>query len=170
MSSHKSLSCLYNDLSMKWNKLLNLHHEISNKIYKIKNIKKIMQKLSDNFPPDYGHLCKKYEIELACLEIKLEEVDKKMHDLWNEMENIFKITKNNSKLKRIKKIEKKQLEKEICSICFEQHDIKQVVTTNCNHIFGKQCLHQLILYNFDNSIETTCPCCRNDKIDFTIYC
>jgi hypothetical protein len=170
MLSHKLLSDSYNCLSNKWNRLRVIHYEISNKVYKIKNIKKIMQNLSGDFPPNYDDLCKKNEIEIACLEIKLEELDKKMHDLWDEMENIFKITKKNSKLKKITKLEKKHLEKEICSICFEQHDVKQLVSTNCNHIFGKQCLNQLIVYNYDNCIETACPCCRNNKIEFTIYC
>ena len=69
----------------------------------------------------------------------------------------------------ISKLQKRQLEREICSICCSEHNIKQLVTTNCGHTFGKCCFSNLLDYNYDNNIEIVCPCCRNDKIELIRY-
>ena len=42
-----------------------------------------------------------------------------------------------------------------CPICFENlRSSKDIVTTNCNHIFHKDCLDSWLIYS------NTCPCCR----------
>ena len=48
------------------------------------------------FPSNYLVLCDKYEVEIAELEIKINDIDKNMQKLWDKMESIFKITKQNS--------------------------------------------------------------------------
>jgi len=103
------------------------------------------------------------------LELQSDEIDKSSNNLWRKMESLFKITKNNSKYKKITKIEKRRLERETCAICFEEHDIKQIVTTSCGHVFGKRCISQILEHNYDNDIDFKCPCCRNDKVELTRY-
>uniref|UniRef100_A0A6C0ESV6 RING-type domain-containing protein n=1 Tax=viral metagenome TaxID=1070528 RepID=A0A6C0ESV6_9ZZZZ len=175
MFSLKSLGDTYDKYNKSWNSLLSRYKECSNTIYKLQNIKSHMKKFDkqgfckDSFPSNYLRLCDKYEIEIAELEIRANDIDKNMQKLWDKMESIFKITKQNSKLTKITKLQKRQLERETCSICYEQHNIKQLVTTNCGHTFGKCCFSQLIDYTFDNCTDIVCPCCRNDKIELTRY-
>jgi hypothetical protein len=111
----------------------------------------------------------KFELEIALLTIKKEELDNTMTKLWDEMEGLFKITKQKSKLKKISQLQKRQLERVTCCICYESHTVKQLVTTSCGHTFGKCCLSKMFEYNYDNYIENVCPCCRNNNIELTRY-
>lgn len=129
MLSIKSLEDAYEPISKEWNNLQRVYEQHSNKMYKLKNIKTCMDKFSANgcrdpFPKNYLYLCEKFEVELAVLQLKKDEVDKKMKMLWVDMEWVFKITSKNSKLKKITPLERRNLEREICSICYEQHMIK----------------------------------------------
>ena len=175
MLSIKSLENAYEPISKEWNNLQRVYNECSNKMYKLKNIKTCMDKFVENgfcndpFPKNYLYLSNKFEVEIALLQLKRDEVDKQMKLLWRDMEGVFKITSKNSKLKKITPLEKRNLEREICSICYEQHTIKQVVTTNCGHTFGKCCLTEMLGHNYDNEIDIVCPCCRNDRIEIVRY-
>lgn len=165
----------YETLSKKWNKQRQEYYESTNKIDRMTNMRKFTEIsfkgyfCEDMITSNFLYLRRKYEVELAILELKRHAIDKSRDKLWREMENLFKITKNNSKYKKISKIEKRRLERETCAICYEEHDIKQIVTTCCGHVFGKRCISKILVHNYDNYIDFKCPCCRNDKVDLTRY-
>uniref|UniRef100_A0A6C0E3K3 RING-type domain-containing protein n=1 Tax=viral metagenome TaxID=1070528 RepID=A0A6C0E3K3_9ZZZZ len=175
MLSIKSLEEIYEPRSKEWDSLRLLYDECSNQIYRLQNIKRHMDKFTKNgfcddpFPKNYLYLCNKFEVEIAILQVKRDEVDKQRKLLWRDMEGLFKITPKNSKLKKITPLAKRQLERELCSICYEQHTIKQLVTTNCGHTFGKCCLSEMLEHNYDNVVDMVCPCCRNDRMELIRY-
>ena len=173
MFSDKSLENMYEPRSKEWNKLFRISEEYANKMYKMQNIHVNMKKFSkhgfcnDPLPSNYLHLCDKFEVEIAVLEIKRHDIDNKRRKIWDEMEGLFKITKQNSHLKKVSKLEKRRLEREICSICYESHSIKQLVTTSCGHTFGKCCLSRMIEHNYENGAQIMCPYCRNEHFKLT---
>ena len=175
MFSEKSTGDKYNPLSNEWNQLMQKYQACSNKIYKWKGIHVIMKKwdkhgsCNDPFPSSYLHLCEKYELEIALLDIQKDDIEKKMKSIWDEMEGLFHITSQNSRLQKISKTQKHRLEKETCSICYDTHPITKSVTTSCGHTFGKCCFSKMIEHNYDNAVETVCPCCRNPTFELIRY-
>lgn len=119
--------------------------------------------------PNTDILSKRHEIEIAELDVKIEELESKERAIWNIMESVFKINDRNSKCKRVSKVAKRKLEAETCAICFEEHNISKIVTIDCGHSFGKPCFEQLIETNYDRYIETSCPCCRHIPLVVTRY-
>ena len=113
--------------------------------------------------------CKKFDIEWAILEIKMEEYRFEIKKLNKMRDEIFIINKNNSKYKKVNNFEKRCLERDCCGICFESHNLKQIVTTNCGHNIGKRCLSKLLRHNYFNDVEICCPYCRNNNLEFTRY-
>lgn len=114
---------------------------------------------------DYLYLKKKYAVEVALLEIKMKEIDIISDKLEKRINNLgATFIHDNSSKKKIKNNKRKILEKEVCGICCENHEIKHIITTCCNHHFGKCCLAKYVNYNFDNYLEIICPMCRNDDI------
>ena len=117
------------------------------------------------FSDHYFELYEKYIVEVALLEIKMKE----LNNIYSKYEKrIFNIgatfINDNSSKKKIKNNKRKILEKEVCGICCENHEIKHIITTACSHHFGKCCLAKYVDYNFDNDLEIVCPICRNDDI------
>lgn len=82
MLSIKSLEDAYEPKSKEWNNLQRVYNECSNKMYKLQNIKTCMDKFSangfcdDTIPKNYLYLCEKFEVELAVLQLKIDEIDK----------------------------------------------------------------------------------------------
>jgi hypothetical protein len=114
---------------------------------------------------DYFDLKKKYTVEVALLEIKMKEIDIICDKLEKRIYNLgATFIHDNSSKKKIKNNKRKILEKEVCGICCEKHELRQIITTACNHHFGKCCLAKYVTYNFDNYLEIICPMCRNDDI------
>jgi hypothetical protein len=175
MFSEKSICDEYDPLSKEWNTLLKKYEECSTKINKLEGIHGHMKKFSkygfcnDPIPSTFLKLRQKYEVEIALLDIQKNDIDKKMKTIWDQMEGLFKITNQNSQLKKITKLQKRQLEREMCSICYDNHSITELVTTTCGHSFGKCCLSKWMEYNYENVLDTTCPYCRNTKFDLVRY-
>ena len=117
------------------------------------------------FTDEYFDLKEKYAVEVALLEIKMKEIDIISDKLEKRIDNPgTTFINDNTRKKKIKNKEKKILEKEVCGICCEKHTVRQIVTTSCNHHFGKKCLSRYFDYNFDKCLEIVCPICRNDDL------
>jgi hypothetical protein len=76
----------------------------------------------------------------------------------------FHRLKNKIKAISLKKLN--SLTDDICSICHENHEMRQVATMSCckNHL-GHDCFHRWALL----SQRITCPCCRTESPGFTTY-
>ena len=46
---------------------------------------------------------------------------------------------------------------DVCTICYESDSLDNLFTTNCNHVFHKNCLHRWCDHN------NSCPICRKKK-------
>ena len=73
-----------------------------------------------------------------------------------------------TKLQKITNKNKKQLELETCSICFDNHKINKMITTCCGHHFGRMCFAHYIDVNYENTNDIVCPLCRNDNLEYFI--
>jgi hypothetical protein len=175
MFSNKAIQDVYEPLSKEWNALLSINEKYSRKLDKIKHMTKYRKKYekqgfnNDPLPSNYIGLCQKYDVEIADLEIQMADIDKHTTQLWDQMEGVYKITDKNSRLRKISRHKKRQLEKETCAICYESHSLKQLTTTSCGHTFGKTCLSKMMEYNYDNATDTMCPCCRNPAFELVRY-
>ena len=60
------------------------------------------------------------------------------------------------------KISKKKIQNQDCSICFEIPNYSNLVTTNCNHHFCRECYDKWMAnsINISNSVTVSCPNCR----------
>ena len=60
------------------------------------------------------------------------------------------------------KINKKKIQNQDCSICFEIPNYSNLVTTNCNHHFCRECYDKWMAnsINISNSVSVSCPNCR----------
>jgi len=111
----------------------------------------------------------KYEVELANLRSLYRELKKKDGKLDKKIDNIgITFIQENSKLQKITNKNKKQLEHNTCSICFDNHKINKMITTCCGHHFGTYCFSKYIDMNYENDNDIVCPLCRNDHIKYFI--
>ena len=108
---------------------------------------------------------KKYELDKEAEQLKFEsDIYSELADFHCDKMNSYDkkldkedyITTKNTEIKKITKTKKNQLEKEICSICLEHHDYKQMVSLNCGHVIGKACCKELI----ESKLQMRCPLCR----------
>jgi hypothetical protein len=114
-------------------------------------------------------LVKKYFVELTNLELLRDELGKKSDKLEKITDNIgVSFIHENSKLQKITNKNKKQLQRDTCSICCDTHKINKMITTCCGHHFGTYCFAKYIDINYDNNNEIICPLCRNDKLEYFI--
>ena len=111
----------------------------------------------------------KYYVELMNLHLQLDELHKKSDKLEKKKDNIgVSFIHENSKLQKITNKNKKQLQRDTCSICCDTHKINKMITTCCGHHFGTYCFAKYIDINYDNNNEIICPLCRNDKLEYFI--
>jgi hypothetical protein len=111
----------------------------------------------------------KYYVELMNLHLQLDELHKKSDKLEKKKDNIgVSFIHENSKLQKITNKNKKQLQRDTCSICCDTHKINKMITTCCGHHFGTYCFSKYIDINYDNNNEIICPLCRNDKLEYFI--
>jgi hypothetical protein len=73
------------------------------------------------------------------------------------------------KVSRITKAKARHMECEDCCLCLSSHKLKNIVTTNCKHTFGKSCFEKYIDKQYQNQNNIVCPLCRNSDLTFTIY-
>lgn len=74
--------------------------------------------------------------------------------------------------RKIEFLEKEQLfclSKDICGICLENHIKKDVINCKCNHEFGHNCFNEWKNICQNNSRILTCPTCRQDVKEITLY-
>jgi len=116
-------------------------------------------------------LVKKYFVELTNLELLRDELKKKKVKLNKKIDKIgSSFIHENSKLQKITNKNKKIIEHEGCSICFDNHKINKMITTCCGHHFGRMCFAHYIDVNYENNNNIVCPLCRNDNLEyFTKY-
>jgi hypothetical protein len=164
-------------LDKKYKKINEVTYRMDQRIYKIQNMKKNMKEFDEYLEkkgpcppiPNVTKLRQRNVIELSLLELDRDEIRKEEKQIEQQMEQVFKVNKENSHYKKITKPEKRRLEREICALCCEDHNIKQIVTTNCGHSFGKLCFSKMLEHNFDYDLTLRCPCCRNEPIELTRY-
>jgi hypothetical protein len=114
-------------------------------------------------------LVKKYFVELTNLELLRDELGKKSDKLEKITDNIgVSFIHENSKMQKITNKNKKQLQRDTCSICCDSHKINKMITTCCGHHFGTYCFAKYIDINYDNNNDIVCPLCRNDKLEYFI--
>ena len=161
----------YEPLSREWNKLRRISDEYENRLYKILHIKKAIYN-GTPFPHNYWQIRQKYELEIALLELQIDEIDQKSNTLWRQMEAVFQFTDKNTEYKHASSpAEKRKRTNEPCAICYDSPaegsgSLKRRISTNCGHIFCKPCMTTFLQHNYDTGSEITCPCCRNDRLMF----
>ena len=111
----------------------------------------------------------KYYVELMNLHLQLDELGKKRDKLYKKTDNIgISFIHEYSKLQKITNKNKKQLERDICSICCDSHKFNKMITTCCGHHFGTYCFSKYIDVNYDKNNDIVCPLCRNDNLEYFI--
>jgi hypothetical protein len=177
MTDHTTLHSLwqkYEPLSRKWNKLGRVYDEFENRLYKILHIKNAIYN-GTPFPPDYLQMRQKYDLEIAVLEVQMDEIKQKSNTLWRQMEAIFQFTDKNTEYKPASSpAEKRKRTNEPCAICYDSPaegggSLKRRISTNCGHIFCKPCMTTFLQHNYDTGSVITCPCCRNDRLTFVRF-
>jgi hypothetical protein len=176
MSCYEKLDELYN------NKQTNVYEHYNRYLDMERHMKRVDEyyKIHEEYPPlnhDMIHgkkrrrLVKKYFVELTKLQLLQDELKKKEDKLNKKIDKIgSSFIHKNIKLQKITNKNKKQLERESCSICFDNHKINKMITTCCGHHFGTYCFAHYIDVNYENKNEVVCPLCRNDNLEyFTKY-
>jgi len=104
-------------------------------------------------------------IDLLILEAKIKELDLKLRKVENSRRQICKLSLVGTfHFKKSSNKQKKQLEKETCSICCDTHKIGHVLTTKCGHHFGEYCFGKYLDNKLKNYKEINCPLCRSNNI------
>jgi hypothetical protein len=186
MLSNTKIEIIYEPLSKIWNSLNTEIEQLEKQKYDMLGLTEYYDELDQIYKhckfskecschttltrPNTAVICDRYAVEVAEIDVKVCELKSKSKIIWNEMTDLFKINDNNSKYKRTSKIARQKLEKELCSICYEQHNISKIITLDCGHSLGKQCFEQLMDHNYDAYIDNTCcPLCRHVPREITRY-
>lgn len=121
----------------KMDKLYSKLYKLKEQQRKISFSNNIYWELWDFYLTKIDHLLKKEEMEL-------------------NFDNY--INCQNTPIKKITKTKKQKFENEVCSICLEKHNYKNLVQLNCRHVIGKICCQEMI----NSNLEMWCPLCRNN--------
>jgi hypothetical protein len=109
------------------------------------------------------------EVDIQWHMIEEDAYHKKYNEIMDKMDKLCDITKDNSYEKMIGNKKKNKLEKEVCGLCCDFHGYRDIITTNCGHLFGKSCFSKWMDHCFDSSKEITCPFCRSRRLELTRY-
>ena len=110
---------------------------------------------------------------LLCYEsliMLVEQIQLLDHRLSEEVERILEERKPidiPSKVLAKKKLESPMEDK--CSICLEQHLMKDVISTDCCHHFGNTCFVNWVKTCHTNQILVSCPNCKKQMPKFNSY-
>jgi hypothetical protein len=178
---------IYRECDEKWQQIYdNQKNNIYQKIFRYLDLEQACKrdyeyyKIHGEYPPiDYAMLHgkkriileKKYEVELANLRLLIDESNKQKDKLCKKKDNIgITFIHEYIKLQKITNKNKKQLQRETCSICCDNHKINKMITTSCGHHFGTYCFAQYVDVNYEKLNDIVCPLCRNDNLEsFTKY-
>jgi hypothetical protein len=104
-------------------------------------------------------------IDFIILTLKIKELDSRFQKLKNKERKFYKLSKRGVfHMKKISNKKKRDIEKEVCSICFDTHKIKYIFTTKCSHHFGDCCFGKYAQHKLENTNKINCPLCRNVDI------
>ena len=104
-------------------------------------------------------------IDFIILHIKLNELKSRLRKLKKKEQQFYKLSSRGAfQIKKVSNKTKKVIEKEGCSICFDNHKIKYMFTTKCKHHFGDCCFGKYVEHKLENSNNINCPLCRNNNI------
>lgn len=178
-------------------KMLDKEREISNKIYRLSGLKNwnklynkeeinniedwvggfnnslgnfYIHKYCNNYKKKFPY--KKNEIDIYLLQVELNQLEKESLSLIIKSELSYGINERNCKVKHVSKREARILTNNSCGICFETHNLRNVCMTDCGHVFCKKCIEKMVdgyLWNYKNNYEITCPYCRKNDLQFTIF-
>jgi hypothetical protein len=110
---------------------------------------------------------------LLCYEsliILVEQIQILDHRLSEELERILEERKTIEVPLRV--LAKAKLESPMedkCSICLEQHLMKDVISTDCKHHFGNTCFVNWVKTCNINHILVSCPNCKKEMPKFNAY-
>ena len=188
----KNINDAYRPYADNYNKLYNLEEETRNKIERMRGLKnwrkeydKLFEKYGGNIPEEEtDKLVDKYyksfkmsqyiektkPVELATLEITYEDLSKKASKTYKEAcKIVFGLNPRNCCVKQVSKKKTNSLTNSQCCICFETHSLSNICVSNCGHLFGKRCAIEMMENYQSQNREISCPICRSDNLQFTIF-
>jgi hypothetical protein len=117
-------------------------------------------------------------IKLLSLYEKINKYNEEYKKIYYSIQDFIKckITKNNTNMRFISHKKMNELEKQTCPICLSNHKCKDLIETNCKHLFGKSCFRDLMKitdkykYCLENKCHfIKCPMCRKSKLRLIRY-
>ena len=102
--------------------------------------------------------------------VLVEQIQILDHRLSEEVERILEERKTVDVPSRV--LSKVKLEtpmEDKCSICLEQHLMKDVISTDCQHHFGNICFVNWVKTCITNHSTLSCPNCKKQKPKFNAY-
>jgi hypothetical protein len=105
-----------------------------------------------------------YYYSVQCVYFELVE-----KTLRNELSKSYYLTGSFVKQVKINKNKLKTIHPEICGICLEHHKYSNMITTSCNHHFGKKCFSEWIRMCVHNNHDVSCGMCRSFDFEMNQY-
>jgi len=85
-------------------------------------------------------------------------------NIYCENDNLFIIDRKYCSTAHITRSKGKNLADNCCSLCLENHDIKNLIRTSCGHYYGKSCFSEFVKHCFyEDENKFKCPNCRCDE-------
>ncbi len=112
---------------------------------------------------------KKQLVDLALLEITYENLLQKESKISKECADVFRLNPGNCCVEHVSKKKINSLTNSQCCICFEKHSLSNICVSNCGHLFGKRCAIEMMETYQSQDREISCPICRRDNLQFTIF-
>ena len=148
----------------KYYKMFNVFFEIGQKTFS--NVKKEYIRTNHIITDEYKRLEGLNNIITDIYELALFYVNK-LSLPSNSLFSLNKFCKSSIYVTKKKGV--KIASSNVCSLCLENHKIKDVVKTSCGHYFGKLCFANLVKHGYEKrSNKIICPNCRSKK--YSLLC
>jgi len=105
-----------------------------------------------------------YYYSVQCVYFEL--VEKTLRD---ELAKSYHLPSYYTKYVKISRKKLNTIHPEICGICLENHKYKNMITTSCNHHFGKKCFSEWIRMCVHNNHDVSCGMCRSFDFEMKQY-